>query len=519
MTTKITCVLAFLPGFLWAQIQWEHTYNSSNLERRMLDQSGEIYLQAKTCALELSQKDHSPWKSVPLLLPDGDACAHYLLSERYTDNDPGLEVIFSWALVDHHPKDGRVFQDDNGQISPLTNGSPLASFSMPPGLAPKLLSGSTVYSLPGPVVEHDYGHGNAVCRIPLADGGDRYLVYDRKIDETQFTGFHFYDGAHQWVKTVHLSPGLDFVSQRTFNSDELFEFAGEVYVSNTDPNPNRLMVVQEDGTVLHNIPCTSARLDRIPSLPDRYFVTHLTPEGDRLTQVIQLLPWTVLEAFENKYVTRHALNGEEELFLVQPKSGDSLMQIYDSTFSLIRAFTMPAAYRHYWNLFFTRNKFSATGLLELCFTNNRQGTRYVTCIDETGALLYDFPQAIQARFDRQAGMEDRLFVQYPDSTAVYRFDFSSGTANIPIPEIQLLPNPAKIGQPITVRWPLGQLPVDRVKLFTSTGQFVQSWPVNLQTGLLQLDLAGLPVRPGVYFLQLFGPSDMPLSVLKCVLTD
>lgn len=519
MTTKITCILAFLPGFLWAQIQWEHTYNSSTLERRMLDQSGEVYLLPDNCSLALFTKNHNAWKTIQFDPSPGDVCGYYLLSEAYIDTDQELEVVYSWALVDHLPLNGRALRDDNGQSTGLIFGLNQATFSMPPGLAPKLLSGPAVYNLPGAILEHEYGADDFVYRIPLADGSDRYLVYDYEVDDDKFTGFHFYDDAHQWVKTVKVSPELDFVSQHSFNQDDLFEFAGEVFVSASDPNPRRLQIVQEDGTVLQNLPCTSARLDQQPPLPDRYMVQQRTPNGALRTQVFQLAPWTVLEEFENKYVTRHALNGEEELFVVQPKNGDSLLQIYDSTFSLLRVFTMPAPYQHFWGLQFTRNTFSQSGLLELCFSNFRQGEYHVTCIDENGALLYDFPLALQARIDRQAGMEDRFFVYYSDSTAVYRFDFSSGVTNIATPEIQLQPNPAKIGQPITVRWPFEQFPVDRVKLFTSTGQFVQSWSVNSQTHLLQLDLAGLPVRPGVYFLQLFGPSDMPLSVLKCVLTD
>ncbi len=53
MTTKITCLLALMPGFLWAQIQWEHTYDSPNLERRTLDPLAEIHqLDLSTLALQ-----------------------------------------------------------------------------------------------------------------------------------------------------------------------------------------------------------------------------------------------------------------------------------------------------------------------------------------------------------------------------------------------------------------------------------------------------------------------------------
>ncbi|MCB9316863.1 MAG: hypothetical protein H6569_12050 [Lewinellaceae bacterium] len=520
MTTKLTGLLAFLllPTLLTAQLQWEHRYPGINLERRMLDLSGEVYLLSDNCTLELFGKDHSPRQTIPLDPTPGDACGYYLLSEASVDADPELEVVYSWALVDHLPLNGSALRDDNGQNTDLIYGLNQATFSMPPGLAPKLLSGPAVYSLPGVVLEHEYGANDFVYRIPRTNGADNYLVYDYEVDDDKFTGFHFYDGAHQWIKTVKISPELRTVSQHSFNQDDLFEFAGTVWVSNTDPNSKRLLVVQEDGTVLQNLPCTSARLDRQPPLPDRYFVQDQTPQGALRTRVFQLAPWEVLEEFENKYVTRYALNGQEELFVVQPKNGDSLLQIYDATFSLIRVFTMPKPYQHFWDLQFTRNAFSQSGLLELCFSNFRQGEYYVTCIDESGALLYDFPLARQARVDRQAGMEDRFFVHYPDSTVVYRFDFSSAVTTVSKPEVRLFPNPVAPDGAIHIRYASKANPAHTARLCTVTGARVQSWALDPLAEIHHLDFSTLALPAGMYWIQLTDQRGLSLATMKCVLT-
>ncbi len=167
---------------------------------------------------------------------------------------------------------------------------------------------------------------------------------------------------------------------------------------------------------------------------------------------------------------------------------------------------MPAPYRHYWKIALFRNRFSASGQLELCFTNQRQGITHVTCLDENGQLLYDFPGAKEARYDRQTGMDDRLFIHYDDSTAVYRFQ--DNTIDVDAPgdaEANLIyPNPFQTE--FTVQLPAA---ARSLKLFDQSGRVLR----HLEPGSdLEIKIPAADLPAGLYFLQI--ETDQQRQVLK-----
>ena len=100
MTRQLTLLFALSPVLLSAQILWEQSYPGQSLSRLRLDASGETYLLAQNCQLKLFHADHSFWKTITLTPTNGDLCANYLLSEKWVDADPGIEVIYHWTSDD-----------------------------------------------------------------------------------------------------------------------------------------------------------------------------------------------------------------------------------------------------------------------------------------------------------------------------------------------------------------------------------------------------------------------------------
>lgn len=501
MTQRLTFILTFLPGLLCAQLDWEHTYSGARLQRIVLDVSGETYLQTNNCTLQLFHPDHTLWQNLTLTPPwDAAFCANYLLSEKYIDDDPAIETIYDWSTDDIScPVTGCTLEDDDGTPFWLNKHAPAPQFSMPPGLAPRLLAGSTVYTLPGAVLEKDYGPDQQVQRLPLQQG-DCYVVYKRSFN-TPFEGFNLYDFQHRLCKTVNLSvedfQDLCFISQDYFNSDTLLEFAGVRRVTGDALNDRRLTVVQENGQVLLDYPCRGAVKASEEGLPDVYWIWRALPSGESTTELLDFRNLAIRHSFTaEKTGMRFSPDGKAVFYWTQRTNNDSIIRVHDADFQLTKTFLFPEPYRHFWNLQVTKGRFSAGDAFEFWFTNSRNGEIFVTCLDENGQKLYDFPRAKEAHLDHRPGLEDRFFVVYADSTAVYRFAGAATGAGAPKQELSDLFYPNPFSTELLVQLPEG---VSQISLLDRIGRPVQYFRVPENTELFRIPAEQLPA--GVYFLR------------------
>ena len=494
-------------SLLFAQIQLEHTYPKGSLKRISLDVSGEKYLLTNNCSLVFFRPDHALWKDVTLAPPYGGFCAVKLISEQLIDEDPDIEIVYSWGSdYDNCPVTGAGIESENEQYQWIDKHYPNANFSMLPGLTPKLLAGSHVYSLPGLGVEHDYGLDNYVYRLVLPNDGERYLVYDWAYDD-EFEGYHFYNANHELVKIVDLHvPGfkdLNFVTQGYFNDDALLEFFGTRWQGGVDVNGNKQLaeVIKEDGTVLLREPCHYALLNTLPNFPDRLMIHgFIAPEkwGVKVLDVKTLLS---LHTFPFQ-VSRVSPDGSTDFYIHLSDSGN-MLSLYNSNFVFEKSIVLSPPVYPNWNVGVTRNRFTQSGKLEFYYTaKNGAGTLdyQVICMDEEGTVLYTFPGANAAYLDQQPGMDDKLFVRYADSTQVY--DFTSLTiATPPSPtnaDLKIFPNP--FSQSFEVQLP--QASDYFLRLTDVTGRIVATQSIQNQSSARCNIESNTP--SGVYFLTIGG---------------
>ncbi len=490
----VVAVLA-LAQTTFSQIKLEHTYPRGYLLRTVLDVSGETYLFRPNQTCDLSVLDSMHLQKVFIPIASDLDCSNYIVTEKVMDTDPGIEVVYYWLDDGPGLAIGNTFLDDNGATKELGHGP--VSLSRLPGVAPKLISRRSVLALPGLPLEHNYGPSPdlRLMRQLFPSDGERYLLYNH----SDFNGFHFFDMQHQPVKTVNLPiPGfvaLSSVSQHDFNQDDLLEFFGTRKMDAPDAQGNccACEVVQENGHVLFSMPAQYCPLSRLPGLPDQLFVQRYGDQNQWQTVLVDLGTLQPIHTFEGR-VKRLAAPDGSAYYQEDHLSGTADVRVYNSQFGLHKTVGLTNA----WGLGSTQGQFSAGNKFEFFFsTKDANGKVLVRCVDEDGALLYEFPGAKGAVLDHQDGLSDKFIVTYDryDSTEVYRFDKSTDTKTpAGAAHVIVLPNPFR--ESLQVK--LSEATDFRLTLYSVDGRLVRTqdfFQVN------QGVMSGLRLAPGLYFLQ------------------
>jgi len=490
-------ILFALTQAAFSQIKLEYTYPKGYLLRTVLDVSGETYLfrPNHTCDLSVRDSLHVQKLFIPVATAGMD-CTNYIVTEKIMDQDPGVEVVYYWLDGGSGIAIGNTFLDDNGATKELGHGP--VSLSRLPGLAPKLLNRRSVLALPGLPLEHNYGTSDdlRLTRQLFPVEGERYLLYNR----SNFDGFHFFDAQHQLIKTVNLPiPGfvaLSDVSQHDFNQDDLLEFFGSRKMDTPDAQGNccRCEVVQENGNVLFSMPAQSCLLSRLTGLPNLMLVQGFNTQNQWQTALVDASTLQPVHTFEGRVERRAAPDGSA-YFQDVHISGTADVRMYNSQFALHKTLELTDS----WGLGSTRGQFSSGNKFEFFFTTRgTDGKVLVRCVDENGALLYEFPGAKGAMLDRQEGLSDKFIVTYDhnDSIEVYRFDKSTAT-DTPAGTAPIIVSPNPFRETLQVKLP--ETANFRLMLFAADGRLVRTQEV-LQTN--QTAVSGLGLAPGVYFLQI-----------------
>lgn len=483
----------------FSQIQIEHSYPRGYLLRTVLDVSGETWLYRPNLACDLSIRDslHVQKLFIPVATAGMD-CSNYSVTEKIVDTDAGIEVLYYWLDAGQGIAIGNTFLDDNGFSKELGHGPVL--LSRLPGAAPKVISRRSVLALPGLTPEHNYGASSdlLLTRQVFPADGERYLLYNR----SNFDGFHFFDAQHQLVKTVNPPipgfVGLSNVSQHDFDPDDLLEFFGVRKMDTPDAQGNccRCEVVQENGNVLFSMPAQYCPLSRLPGLPDQILVQHYGDQSQWQTVLVDAATLQPIHTFEGRVERRVAPDGSA-YFQDVHISGTADVRVYDSQFALHKTLNVTDA----WALGSTRGRFSPGNKFEFFYTTRDAASKVlVRCVDENGALLYEFPGAKEAVLDRREGLADKFIVTYDhnDSIEVYRFDKSTGTdAPGSGGSVVVLPNPFR--ETLQVKMP--EVADFRLTLFSVDGRLVRTQEFFQEN---RGAMTGAGLAAGVYFLQIEG---------------
>jgi|GEM_PF-1362662 len=475
-------ILSFTTQIMYAQIQLEHTYPEGKLRRVRLDVSGETYVlntfdNINGVAFHIFDSLHTDLGiSIIAIEPNSVlylANPSVFLSQKILDEDIEIELIYSWGYSGED-----VFGTSSVQETGEQDYFHCSGFSIIDGLASKLICGSKVYGLPEFQLEHDFEDFTTVQRMKFPVGGERFIT--SILYQNNFNGFHIHDSNHIWLSTFNF-PFDNFKSfknftQQVFNDDALLEVYGTKVASTPDANVNdhHFQIAQEDGTVLLTEQCSTGIVSLLPSLPAKVLIYQYVAPGQMTTKVLDAKTFELIHVFSDK-VERFSPNGVKD-FYISYQASTGIRTIYDGESFIAKDIYLGA---QPFDLQFALDRLSHNGKLEIYYAIGTGPQLYkVVVVDEDAILLRTFEHAKSVKIDKQPGMEDKLIVQYPDSTQVYGFLTPSTTvAEIQKnPQITVSPNP--FSQTVEVQF--SQSGDYFVRLTDIFGRFIMAQNVNNQ---------------------------------------
>lgn len=448
--------LAFLAQMAKAQIQLEHTYTKGVLSRVRLDLSGERYVlntifDVNGVVFHIFDSLHTnldksiiaiePGSYLYLTHPSG-----FFLSEHILDQDSDIELAYAWGY-DGEDVFGTSVVQETGEQDDL----PCMGFSIIEGLSPKLICYSKVYELPAVELEHDYGDLDMVQRMVFPIGGERFIA--SIWDSDDFDGFHVYDSNHNLLTNFNFSFAnfQDFrnFTQTVFNDDALLEVYGTKKAPSSDANgnDNLFQIVQQDGTVLFSEQCLTGSVSSPPNLPTRIIIHKYSTPGQLITLVLDAKTFEVIHNLPGR-VIRFSPDGMKDYYRSSEIVNNTLT-VYDGVTLSSKVIDLGSPTPSISMLQFSRNRIKQNGKLELFF----KAGNGIKWIDEDSELLHTFEKAFIATIDRQSGMEDKLFIRYPDSTQVYDFLASSTPVDDILKNSTLEAFPSPFAQSFEVKFP------------------------------------------------------------------
>ncbi|MCC7246501.1 MAG: T9SS type A sorting domain-containing protein [Saprospiraceae bacterium] len=476
-----------------AQLQRAHQYPSHSLKRIILDSSGETYVLDDSCSISIFNANHEFLKT-KYLQGAGDSyisCTINLLSEALIDSDPDLDIFYSWAYIGEDVFGARLEDENN----PPVNFQGPAKLLKIPGQPNKLLTGTTVWGIPGMVEEHDYGYQQVVSRNGFAIGGEHYVSYKAY---GGFDGFHFYNAQHQFVKTVNLPfpqfQYYSFITQQLFNTDSLIEFCGMTWEGDI-LNQRTCRIAREDGVILFEKPCFRYETSVLPNKNTYFMLVHYVAPDVLETQFYNPQTMALVATLPGQ-ATRILTGLDEEVFFCRQPGGNQTLLCYDANFQLIKSFEVPSLYGHFWNEGVSRNRFSSTGELEFRFTyQTAQNATSVVILRADGQTLYHFQGARTGVVDHQSGIKDKFFVYYPDSTVVYNIINEALDAADPGIGKSWAVSPNPFGHSLHVELPGA---TGLLWVFDGSGRETGTYRIN-QQGILDINTAAWP--SGIYWIR------------------
>ncbi|MCZ8197032.1 MAG: T9SS type A sorting domain-containing protein [Flavobacterium sp.] len=262
----------------------EHTYASNETKRIIFENAGEKYynFNPTTGIVTIYNNDHTFWKNITLTKPDDYIFSGIsFLSENQINDDNLLEIGYGYyGIGENQIYQSKIINEEGITLLSLDNVRYI-DISDIDGLAKKLIAYTTtnlsqIYSCPSLVLEHTYD--GSIERVKLEISGEKY--YDNKIYSINsnvpvVAETIIYNSNHTLWKTI--TTPIQFsefgsiisvhASETKFNSDNLVELAYSCYSNTLDGGHYESNIINENGTVLLNIPgASSIFLSEIPNL-------------------------------------------------------------------------------------------------------------------------------------------------------------------------------------------------------------------------------------------------------------
>ncbi len=349
MKNLFTYLFLFSTFIFFGQINLEHTYFESNVQRINLEYSGEKYYEFKnsTNELLLYNSDHSLWKTIVLPVSGSNQFTPtriFNVSETLVNSDNNVEVIFSYYNNTTTGYETKIISENQTIITTITD-SFWVYIDKIEGLSSKLITLSNsssnplskVYSFPNIILESTSNLGQ-IRRIKLENSGEKYYVLD-KINQIAI----LYNTDFTIWKTINLPKPLEanyvdiFVVYQD-ETNELIKIGYTYAIPQADYGIYTGKVVDENSVELLSIPnVKSMHISKINGFDNKLFVLIneiLNGQPTLFYSKVYKIPELVLENTYESIVKRVILENSGEKYYTSQNPEGSIVKIYNANHSL-----------------------------------------------------------------------------------------------------------------------------------------------------------------------------------------
>ena len=349
MKNLFTYLFLFSTFIFFGQINLEHTYFESNVQRINLEYSGEKYYEFKnsTNELLLYNSDHSLWKTIVLPVSGSNQFTPtriFNVSETLVNSDNNVEVIFSYYNNTTTGYETKIISENQTIITTITD-SFWVHIDKIEGLSSKLITLSNsssnplskVYSFPNIILESTSNLGQ-IRRIKLENSGEKYYVLD-KINQIAI----LYNTDFTIWKTIYLPKPLEanyvdiFVVYQD-ETNELIKIGYTYAIPQGDYEIYTGKIVDENSVELLSIPnVKSMHISKINGFDNKLFVLIneiLNGQPTLFYSKVYKIPELVLENTYESIVKRVILENSGEKYYTSQNPESSIVKIYNANHSL-----------------------------------------------------------------------------------------------------------------------------------------------------------------------------------------
>lgn len=529
MKNLFTYLFLFSTFIFFGQINLEHTYFESNVQRINLEYSGEKYYEFNSLENELVfyNADHSYWKTVVLFAPSPTEYTRTIIlhvSEAQLNPDNNLEIAYYYAPnFPLYRYDCRIMSE-NGTILLEVQDADEFEIVKSNGISSNIITrlnanqlfqnniSSKVFKIPEMTFENFYSN-SLLKTVQLNNSDVNYYLLDKNSNSAKF-----YNSNHELQKTINLPKPLEANYNDIFvvyqdETNELIKIGYTYAIPQGDYEIYTGKIVDENSVELLSIPnVKSMHISKINGFDNKLFVLIneiLNGQPSLFYSKVYKIPELVLENTYESIVERVILENSGEKYYTSQNPEGSIVKIYNANHSLWKSIPLDLPNQDVRNTtinFISETKINPDEFVELSCSYDSFSVfgfsySHSQIINENGLSFLEVNNSPLIYLSEIPNLNPKLIgaiANYDlnnDATyygTVYNHDALSNSYFENVSQIKITPNPANSFLNINSLKPLQE-----AKFFNSVGMLVKKESLENKS---RINVEQLP--NGVYLLLL-----------------
>lgn len=495
-----------------AQIVFEHGYSLDAITRIKFKSAGEKYycVDQDSNQVILFNSDHTHWKTINLMLPQGATVSGYVFpTQNQFNNDTLIELHYAYVL------NGQFFGiiiNENGSIITTIDDAYSLIINHIDDLEDKLIvyrsdhiSLSTyIYNLDSFYLEH-VNYDGIVKRTKFKSAGEKYY----RTDEANNQLIIYYTNQTIWksISIPHggLTSGTVIPTQKVFDNDDGIEF----YYSIDNGNQFTEKIIDEfDGELLSIDDAVFMNIYKLNNYQNKLFARTMNSSGKMGTKVYDAHTLTPEHIYTEGYV-----------FFIEFKTAGKKYYYKDFDHKKVTLYNYDHSIWKTINLdvpnggnivsisTISQKKINNDNLIEVNYSYFSNGSYKGKIINENGEEVFYVDNAFSVLTNEIEGLQNKLitnlnFLNDSTGTSIYRLPTMT-PSNInqidPLlnPDYKLYPNPTSNSFTLSTEQPLDYFTIQAIN-----GQVVQQEKYNAYNSY---DVSQL--ESGIYFITGYNNSE------------